>query len=654
MPASTTPPLTEPPVRDPARQSRLSGIDGLRAIAVTLVIVYHLSPGVIVGGFIGVDVFFVISGFLITGLLFREKVRSGVIRLGDFWRRRARRLLPALAVLVVVCSTAAFTLSRSSGGDILVGLGRQVLGATTFSYNWISLAAGANYFDDTTPELFRNLWSLAVEEQFYLIWPIVVIGLAALPGRRYSLPIVFGLAAASASAMSLLYLLGGDPTRVYYGTDTHSFGLAIGAALAIISRDWSNAALAWSRTTRGLLQAVGGISLVGIGAFATIVPADSPMVYRGGLVLVAVLSAFAIAGLIVPGGVLGRALDVQPMRWIGERSYGLYLWHWPVFVLLAVAFPSAVITYETAWMLGGAALAITVLFAAASYTFVETPVRRDGFRLTLKRVAGAWKGGAGWGAAARRLGIITTVVASASMIALTATAIAVDPGSGLAQTRIEAGQALIEAQALLPPQSNNANGDDPTVVAKQNVEEQNVAQLLAGDGILAVGDSVMLASAPELQQTFPGISIDAVVSRQMRQAPDVLQAIEQSGGLRPVLVLGLGTNGSISPDTVDAVLEIVGHDTLVVLVNVQAPRGWTPGVNEVLAEIAQRERNVELADWQYAIAPRLDMLARDRIHPGGPISGGIYAETVRGALQRLAELPPLLNPNDYGLSPRPT
>lgn len=170
---------------------------------------------------------------------------------------------------------------------------------------------------------------------------------------------------------------------------------------------------------------------------------------------------------------------------------------------------------------------------------------------------------------------------------------------------------------------------------------------------MAIGDSVMLAAAPQLQEAFPGIRIDAVVSRQMRQAPSIVRALASQDKLRPILIIGLGTNGPIASDTIDSVMKIVDPDTLVVLVNVQAPRGWTPGVNDILSSYAQRERNVELANWQSAIKPKIALLAPDQIHPGGQTTGTIYAGAIRDAMQRLASLPPLLNPNDYGLSPRP-
>jgi peptidoglycan/LPS O-acetylase OafA/YrhL len=208
---------------------RVPGLDGIRALAVTTVIVFHLLPGTLIGGYLGVDIFFVVSGFLITTLLLRERVATGRISLRGFWVRRARRLLPALAVLLLACCAAALFV----GGDVLVGLGTQVLAAVTFSSNWVFIAQGASYFDETLPELFRNLWSLAVEEQFYIVWPLLVVLVLVRIPRWSRLVLIAALAVASAVWMGLTYSAV-DPTRVYYGTDTHAFGLAVGAFLAVL------------------------------------------------------------------------------------------------------------------------------------------------------------------------------------------------------------------------------------------------------------------------------------------------------------------------------------------------------------------------------------------------------------------------------------
>jgi peptidoglycan/LPS O-acetylase OafA/YrhL len=195
---------------DARSMPRFAGLDGLRAVAVGLVVIYHLFPGSpLAGGFVGVDVFFVISGFLITALLLREKDASGRIDLADFWRRRARRLLPALSLVVMSCATVAWLI----GGDLLVRLGEQVLGAATFSYNWTSIAGGTGYFADATPELFRNVWSLAVEEQFYVLWPLLLPLFLLLPRARWRAAVALAHGALSAGWMAVLVATGADLTR---------------------------------------------------------------------------------------------------------------------------------------------------------------------------------------------------------------------------------------------------------------------------------------------------------------------------------------------------------------------------------------------------------------------------------------------------------
>jgi peptidoglycan/LPS O-acetylase OafA/YrhL len=611
----------------PTPAAHIAGLDGLRAVAVGAVIFYHLSPGALPGGYLGVDIFFVISGFLITGLLLRERDTTGRIRLGAFWARRARRLLPALALLVLACGTAAWFL----GGDVLVHLGRQVLGAATFSSNWLAIGFGQSYFDNTAPDLFRNLWSLAVEEQFYLVWPIAVLIIVLIRVRWARFAIVALLAVASGAAMILLYVPGGDATRVYYGTDTHSFGLAIGAALAILTSRWAVQA----RWMRVVLPIVGTLAIAALVCAAFLLPADSPVTYRGGLFGVALLSALAIAGAITTRSVLGRVLDLSPIRWVGRRSYGLYLWHWPVFVLVVAALPTWDRTGAVGWELGGIALVITVLAAVLSYRFIEQPIRRDGFGATLRRWGRSSRSGAPRAIAATVACLLVIGGGTATVSAITR-----DPGKGSAELAIESGAAAIKATPT------------PASTPGATAAPSTPPPLPGGDQIDAIGDSVMLASAPELEAAFPGISIDAVVSRQASTAPAIVQGLIDAGTLRQTLLIGLGTNGPIDPDILSKLHTMVGPRHQIVVVNVQAPRGWVPGVNAELTQFAQEYRNVELANWQGAIAGQLQLLAKDQIHPGSR-GGLVYVQAVTDALQRLAELPPILGPNDYGLAPVP-
>ena len=602
--------------------ARLGGLDGLRAIAVVAVIAYHFLPTGLVGGYVGVDLFFVISGFLITGLLVRERTASGRIALGAFWARRARRLLPALVLVVVACSAVAGYV----GGDVLVGLGRQVVGAATFSINWLFIAEGASYFDTSTPELFRNLWSLAVEEQFYLIWPLAMLALLLVRGRFARASIAGALAVASALAMALLS--SGDGTRVYYGTDTHSFGLALGAALAfLLDGRFTGSADAPTRAARIALPIVGAAALAGVLAIAALLPEDAPFTTQGGLALASALTAIAILGATAPGSWLGRALDVQPLRWIGERSYGLYLWHWPVLVLFAAALPPV----APWWAVPAAALAVTVAASALSYRFVEVPVRRLGFRGTFAALRARLRTGRrrilAWGA---------TVLAALVLIAgvgLTGAAIALDPVTGQAQSEILEGEALLAAPGYA-------------------VAPRRPQPLPTCDQIYAIGDSVMLSAVPELQQMFPGIAIDATVSRQLSDAEPIVAALVAAGAMRPVLVIGLGTNGWIDAGTLPRILDLLGDEAQLIVVNVQAPRDWTPEVNAILYEFARSKRDVELSNWYDAIQPHLDVLAYDDIHMGAA-GARIYAAALADALQRLAELPPLVHDNERGDAARP-
>ncbi len=614
-----------------ARRARITGLDGLRALAVTVVIVFHLSPGGLPGGFLGVDVFFVLSGYLITRLLAEERTATGGIRIAGFWRRRVRRLVPALLLVLIACSTAALFV----GGDLLIGLGAQVLGALTFSSNWVYIAAGSSYFDATAPELFRNLWSLAVEEQFYLLWPVFLLVVLLRMTPRTRVMVLLSLAAASAVAMGLLAGLG-EATRVYYGTDTHSFGLFLGAALAVATRWWSPRVLEWSHAARRTLGLLGSLSVVGLVVLAVVLRPGDEWVLRGGLALAAVLTGTAILGMLVPGSPLARMLELAPLRWVGERSYGLYLWHWPAFVLVVGALDTWPRTGWGGWVLGGIALVITVAASGFSYRFVEAPIRRDGFRATARTIGRRWRA-----SGLRLAGGLTVIVLVLAGGSATATAIALDPGVSESEAQIEAGIRAIEEGSAAPsttPSPTPSVPSDPVSAAPAPSEPPDDRRVIQGSQLTAVGDSVMLAAAPALQAAYPGIAIDAAVSRQLSAAPAILQALRDAGTLRRFVVLGLGTNGSISRDTLEQIRSIIGTQRMLIVVTAQAPRGWIPEVNQTLTQFAADYRNVELSDWYGAIQPRLDALNRDQVH-FGTTGSAIYVTALQQAVDRLAVLP---------------
>jgi peptidoglycan/LPS O-acetylase OafA/YrhL len=628
-PRATTPGATKPRAATAAWTTapevgtpfRVAGLDGLRAVAVTLVILFHLSPGTAVGGYLGVDIFFVVSGFLITSLLLREISEHGRIALRAFWARRARRLLPALIVLILICCSCAALV----GGDLLVGLGRQVLGAMTFSSNWLMISNGSDYFDDSLPELFRNLWSLGIEEQFYLVWPLLILLFAVVPTRarlRRILPMIVAslLALASASAMAVLWSPR-EATRVYYGSDTHAFGLAVGALLAFLSVSWPQRPLEWSRPVRRLLGAVGPVATLCLVLLSAVMPSNQAVVFRGGLILVSLLTAAVIATLLVPATPLARVFELGAIRWVGRRSYGLYLWHWPVFVLVVSALPGWRRDGASGWALGAIALAITVAAAAASYALVEQPIRRLGVREVARRIRRGCRASLPRRGAAVTVGAVVLVAGALTVVALSS-----DPGTGDTQLAVEAGQ-----QAIRDAQSHDAATPTPSPSATPTGPA-------TGPQITAIGDSVMLAAAPELEARFPGISIDAAVSRRLPQAVDIVDADVAAETLRPVVVVGLATNGPIDRTTLQRIRDDLGPDRELVVVSAQAPRGWIDPNNAILSAFADRYRDVELADWHGAAQPILGELNRDQIH-FGPTGARAYTDAIQQALERLAELP---------------
>jgi peptidoglycan/LPS O-acetylase OafA/YrhL len=616
---------------------RVVGLDGVRAIAVTLVILFHLTPGTTVGGYLGVDIFFVVSGFLITSLLLRERADSGGVRLRAFWVRRARRLLPALGILILVCCSAAALI----GGDVLVGLGLQVLGAATFSSNWLLLASGSSYFGDTLPELFRNLWSLAVEEQFYLVWPPLLVLLLFRMPRSLRIVGVALLAVASALAMAVLWTPA-DSTRVYYGTDTHAFGLAIGGVLALLATSWPRHALEWPRAVRGALGLAGPLAVLALLGMALTMPGDAAFVFRGGLVVVAVLTAIVIASLRVPGTPLAAVLELGAFRWIGRRSYGLYLWHWPVFVLVGSALPGWPRDGASGWALGGIALSLTVVASALSYRFVEQPIRRHGFREAARRVASGWRATAPRAIATVAAALVVVSAGAGTIVALTS-----DPGVGQTQLAVEAGQRAIREAAV-----GSSTGSSPAAPSTPASPSATPSAAATGPQISAIGDSVMLAAAPELEARLPGISIDAAVSRRLPAALDVVAAEASAGTLRPVVIVGLATNGPIARSTLEQLRAEIGRERELVVITAQAPRGWIDPNNRILSAFAASYRNVEISDWHEAAQPILGDLNRDQIH-FGPTGARVFTDAIQAALERLAELPPAGGPLPNAPKPTP-
>ena len=563
--------------------TRRPGLDGLRALAVIAVIAFHEQLSAFSGGFLGVDVFFVLSGYLITDLLVARWDRHGRLDLGDFWARRARRLLPALAVLLVAVTAATAVVEPAQ----LAALRSALLAAVTYSSNWWQALAHHSYFAQFgPPPPLQHLWSLAIEEQFYLVWPLLLIViLKTCQSGRLRAGLAWLGAALSALAMALVYVPGADPSRVYYGTDTHASALFIGSALAL---SWPLRRLqALSHDSTRIPDALG---LAGIAVLAWAMghfDGTDRVLYPAGLVAAA-LAAGAVVLAAASPGLVSWALGRSALRWIGVRSYGIYLWHWPVIALAAAAFPQPRLA-AWIWL---PEMALSAGIAAASWRWVEEPIIRDGFRATVRvegpdghRIPGrgaplthpgrsrARPGGSRGRGGRRGLrgGARPRLLRAGRADQRGCHGEPAGPGRQPDPAGQPSGQPA--ASPLAPPAAITAAA---------------VPARVTGSSVFAVGDSVMLASAVQLAAALPGISIDAQVSRQVSAGLSIVRHLAASGRLRRVVVFALGTNGPFTAQQMRQLVRAVGPHRDLVLVNTYEARPWEAGVNRVIAAAARR------------------------------------------------------------------
>jgi len=637
---------------------RAPGLDGVRGLAVLAVLAFHEQLSGLPGGFLGVDVFFVLSGYLITDLLVSHWRRDGRLDLRVFWARRVRRLVPALAV-VLVSVTAAVAVAEPQQ---LRALRPALLAAVTYTSNWWQALSHRSYFASFGPlPPLQHLWSLAIEEQFYLVWPLALIALlmagrvrraaAGQPGRprltarrrRLAATVAWTGAAASAIATAAGYLAGESTSRLYYGTDTRAAALLIGAALAF---SWP-----LRRVARAPLARARRLDLAGLVGVTALIWAmghlsgSSPLLYLGGFALVA-LAAGAVVVAAASTGAFAILLSWRPLRWLGVRSYGIYLWHWPVIALFTACTGRQ--SSSAAVRMAEAVTAIGI--ASVSWHCIEAPVIRDGFRATLRaRWAGVTRSIAAARRSARGIPAALVPVAAAAVLAMAGYGVVFAPSGASLQQQIAAGTragaasraganqvstATITGAAAAARAGLALTGDTPAGVPAAGPGTGIPAADL-GRYVTTVGDSVMLASARALRADLPGVFVDARVGRQMSQGLTVVRQLAGAGTLRPILVVGLGTNGAITAQQVSELLRAAGPGRILVLVTTFVPRPWQGEVNGVLAAAAQRSHDVVLANWYGAVRNRTSLLWPDGVHPR-PAGATLYARTVTTAVRQAA------------------
>ena len=621
----------------PSENPRIAGIDGLRALAVLGVMFFHADWLFAQGGFFGVDLFFVISGFLITRLLLAELDRSGTISFRGFYLRRARRILPAMFTAIAGAALAAVVLAP----DALPLLRVDALASALFVTNWHFIFQELSYFEYIGRQpLLQHLWSLAIEEQFYLLWPLIVLALASRGGRRVLGVVALALAAASAAWMGVLADRLGFPEsmaigRVYFGTDTHAMGLLAGAALAAAAP----AITAWARPSGEAAAGDGAApvrrsgALLGIAGLAGTlylfwkVSENHPWLYPWAFLASGLFSVAAIVACLIPGP-FGAVMDAQPLRWIGERSYGIYLWHWPVFMLTRPGVDIE-LAQGPAFALR---CALTFALAAASYRFIEAPIL--GRALRPLPVTPQFAHGALAALACAALFVLAPPRDASSpgmgAPAAAASAAAVAPG-GLpgAVTAAGVGQPAGAGAAAAPAAATAPGRALPSLVGRHTGQ------------LTVVGDSVALGARSAIERSIDGAAVYAMVGWQAADVLAILQRMRAAGELRPKVLIHLGTNGYVTEKQLRAMLELLRDRERVLVVNSRVPRRWMAANNRLLATVVPQYPNAVLIDWHGISDPKPEYFVQDGVHlTGAGMRAFVSAMVAAGDFSKAAPAAP--------------
>lgn len=603
----------------------IPGLDGIRALAVLAVIAYHFNFSWASGGFLGVDIFFVLSGYLITSTILPLKGNQLTVGLGKFWIGRFRRLLPA-AYVMIITSFAWATLFHQ---ELLNTLRGDAISSIFYSSNWWFIFHEISYFDSFgSPSPLKNLWSLAIEEQFYLIWPILLmLGLYIVKKQSKLAIFIFIGALCSATLMGILYEPGADPSRVYYGTDTRCFELLIGCWLALV---WPMKRLSSQKLSMEHAKKLDIISLVAFTIFIlSIIFVDEyqTFLYRGGMFLFCLNAAVLIACVCHPISFLGKVLSMKPLRWIGSRSYGIYLWHYPIIVL---GTPVHEIGNPVFWRVA-LQLVLILIIAELSYRFIEMPIRKDGFRSYYRQYLKFNKNKWGSFSVTRKISTVLTplvlLVFLTGMTGVVGKEQTEPKESQITEVKINGAEqaakrddTVTEKETTESDSSNVEDGEGETSAQpdiKESEQEEN--DPTADDtnesytGILAIGDSVMIDIATSLHQVYPNITIDGKIGRQVSQAVKLAPNYASFNQPDKAVIIQLGTNGYFSSDQIDALLAAFSNADIY-LVNTRVPRSWEGKVNYSLQQKAQEHDNITLIDWHSAAINHPEYFAPDGVH----------------------------------------
>jgi peptidoglycan/LPS O-acetylase OafA/YrhL len=554
----------------------IPAIDGLRALAVIAVMFYHLGFSWIPGGFLGVDLFFVISGYVITRMLLDSIAQSGGLDLRGFYLARLRRLLPALLFMLTTTVIAVGIWAPDTIKRLLI----DTPFALTGTINWWLVANEQDYFESIgRPPLLQHTWSLAVEAQFYLIWPLILYFILKKFGKKHIPVAALSIAAASGIALLLVSVSidaanASKVSHVYFGTDTHSIGLFLGAALAV---SWipQNFRVEISRKGQNFIDGIGVIGFIGILATFLFIDASNPAMYKIAFPLAGIFGAAIIASIVHPASRFAPVLQNKVLLWIGERSYAIYLWHWVIF---QVTRPTVDLAGQ-AWALYSLRILIVFALADISLRYVELPVRRGVIQYWLKGRKYRTKKERNRQASLLSAATVIVVVIAA-IVSVRAISIANDARAALEKSL------TVDTSNVIPTER---------------------------DGLWVTGDSVILGIRSVLEENHP---ISLVNARIGRQAPELLEVLiqDQPQALDSPIIFNLGNNNALSREQVEKIFEAVKGQPQIIVVNTAVPRPWRDGNNQIIREVAANYPQADVIDWNELSNGRPEYFAPDGVH----------------------------------------
>ena len=568
----------------------ISSIDGLRAIAVTAVVLYHLGISWIPGGFLGVDLFFVISGYVITRLILDSINQSSALDLRAFYAARLRRIYPAF-IFMVICTIIFIGVWAPEAIKRFLS---DLPYALTGTINWFLVARHQDYFEAIgRPPLLQHTWSLAVELQFYLIWPIILLTILKYFGKKNIARIALLIAIISGVTLFLVSLRldqsnAQQVSHIYFGTDTHSLGLFLGSALAV---SWipQNLSADIEKRAQDVVDGIGVVGLLGLISAFLFIDETNAGLYRLAFPLAGIFGCLVIISLVHPASRFAPVISSAPFRWVGQRSYGIYIWHWVVF---QVTRPTVDLTGQS-WALYLARVLLVLALADISLRWVEIPFRQG--------LIQTWLRGMKYRSAKVKLRQQFSIIISIIAVLAVTSSISI--------------QAISKADQIAQE-----------LTKQQEEQNQNQADLGSTTGLWVTGDSVILGIRSKLENKEHISLINARVGRQAPELLDVMRVDQKSVPSSPV-IFNLGNNNALTEQTVVDIFEVVKNQPQIIVVNTAVPRPWKDANNAIISKVASRYPNVRLVDWDRVSKDRPELFAPDGVHLS-PAGSDVYVDLV--------------------------